>query len=170
MMRDGPDGGQPEARAKSPGADLAAKVADLESSLEDALRLKREVETQAEIIRVLTRRVEEERQRAEQMAHPLGALRSKLIYHTKVALYRPIHHTKVALYRLSYHTKVAVYREIPSAAKWRRAVQGRYRRKAAERVPVNRSTPCASPSPPGGDGKPFEVGGSSDSSWNDTGE
>jgi|GEM_PF-5535083 len=90
-MRDGPDGGQPDAPAKSPSADLVAKVADLEGRLEDALRLKREVETQAEIIRVLMRRIDEEQERAERMGHPLRALRFKWTYHAKVAVYRVIH-------------------------------------------------------------------------------
>jgi len=136
VMSDDADGGQPDVRAKSSGADLEAKVADLESRLEDALRLKREVETQAEIIRVLTRRIDEERQSSEQRAHPLRAYRYKVIY----------------------HTKVAVYREIQSATRWRRSVEGRYRRNAVERVPVDRSTSGASPSPSGGDGEPLVEG------------
>jgi len=90
-MRDGPDRGQPDAPAKSPSADLVATVADLEERLEDALRLKREVETQAEIISVLMRRIEEEQERAERMGHPLRALRFKWTYHAKVAVYRVIH-------------------------------------------------------------------------------
>jgi hypothetical protein len=139
-MSEGPDGAQPDLGAKSSGADLEAKVADLENRLEDALRLKREVETQAEIIRVLTRRADDERRRAEQMAHPLRTLRSKLIY----------------------HTKVAVYREIHSSARWRRTVEGRYRRKGAEGVPVDRSTPRASPSPSGQSGESFKVEDSPD--------
>ncbi|HUY65990.1 MAG TPA: hypothetical protein VMV06_04175 [Acidimicrobiales bacterium] len=144
-----------------------ARVADLECSLEDALRLKREVETQAEIIRVLTRRVEEEWHRAERKAHPLGVLRSKLIYRAKVSklTYRAKvselrYHPKVT--KLEYHTKVAVYREIQSAGKWRSAAEGRYLRKATERVPVNRSAPGVGPGSSDGEGKPFEVESSSD--------
>jgi hypothetical protein len=95
MMGDDLTGGQPGSRAKSPGEDLAAKVADLESRLEDALRLKREVETQAEIIRVLTQRVEEERELAEHMAHQLGALRSKPTYRVKVA----VHHAAQPVFK-----------------------------------------------------------------------
>jgi hypothetical protein len=95
-MRPGPDGGRNDEPANSPDADLVAKVADLECRLEDALRLKREVETQAEIIRVLTRRLDDEQRRAEQAVHPLKAFRYKMIYWTKVFVYRAIHSVAAA--------------------------------------------------------------------------
>ncbi len=78
-----------------------AKVAELESRLEDALMLKREVEAQEEIIRVLTRRVEEAQEGSEQMAQQIAAFRSMLTY------------------RLTYRLKAAVYREVQSALRWR---------------------------------------------------
>ena len=55
--------------------------------------LKREVETQAEIIRVLTRRIEEARQAhvVEQRIPPVKVFRYKAIYWTKVTVYRAIH-------------------------------------------------------------------------------
>lgn len=123
MMGDRVDKEQSDARPGSPCADLVAKVADLENRLEDALRLKREVETQAEIIRVLTRRIEEEQARADQMAHPLRTFRHKQMYRTKVLLYRLRYWAKVLVYRQIYRVKVLVYRLVQSAAavfKWRR--------------------------------------------------
>jgi len=161
------DGGPPEGRARSTDEDLVARVAELESSLEDALWLEREVETQAEIILVLTRRVEEEWHRAQRKAHPLKTLPSKLVYRAKVCrlTYRAKlsalrYHPKVT--KLEYHTKVAIYREIQSAGKWRSAADGRYLRKRTGPVPVGRSAPGVDPEGSDGDGKPFEVESSSD--------
>jgi len=173
MRGDGHDGRPLEGRANSTDEDLVARVADLESSLEDALRLKREVETQAEIIRVLTRRVEEESYRAQRKAHPIRGLRSKLMYRARVSrlTYRAKiielrYHPKVT--KLEYHTKVAVYREIRSAGKWRSAADGRYLGKTIQRVPVERSAPGVGPGSPDGEGKPFEVESSSNAIRNDT--
>lgn len=105
MTAEGTARGEPaRSRAKGQQAELRAKIAELEHQLDDALLLKREVESQAETIRRLSVRVEQEYERAEVMTRhsdwadaeiaklqkQLRILRSTPMYRAKVALSRAL--------------------------------------------------------------------------------